>query len=322
MRIRIVGLLLLGALGVTACQESSSPDNSSPLDRPEFARRSSEDKGNETALSNMRAVNARLAARGLHVALNSVEFFTIGRGRPGNRLHTTDTRWVPNDPNRLAQGTDITYMVGTNRGATTSGLTAGQTEAAIDRAMDTWNGQQALRKTSLVKRAYPAGTDITIWDEVIDAVFGTTFDDFAAPGDPFAADIADAGWLPLDFFELTNLLFGGTPGDGANILAFTIGFIFVDENGNPTDLNGDNRLDTALQEVYYNDLFTWGIDVPLPDFDVETVALHENGHGLELGHFGPPPVAVMNQVYAGLRQTPFPSDLAGLRIIWGSWPNP
>ncbi len=98
-------------------------------------------------------------------------------------------------------------------------------------------------------------------------------------------------------------------------------FIFVDGGGNPTDINGDNYLDSALNEVYYNDNFAWGIDVPLPGIDVETVALHENGHSLELGHFGPPPTAVMNPVYAGIRHRLLPIDRAGACAVWESWPK-
>ena len=108
-------------------------------------------------------------------------------------------------------------------------------------------------------------------------------------------------------------------------------FVFTDDDGNPTDVNGDNRLDTALNEVYYNDNFgdpggdragnPWRIEQPLPAIDVETVALHENGHSLGLGHFGPPPAAVLNPVYAGIRLSPLPVDSAGMCTVFGSWPK-
>lgn len=108
-------------------------------------------------------------------------------------------------------------------------------------------------------------------------------------------------------------------------------FIFVDDAGVPTDINGDQYLDTALNEVYYNNTFgdwgsdragnPWGINVLLPGIDVETVALHENGHSLGLGHFGPPPAALLNPVYAGIRQNPLAVDHAGMQAIWGSWPK-
>ena len=145
-------------------------------------------------------------------------------------------------------------------------------------------------------------------------------------GDPFLADIVNAGWLPRAYFEAV-----GGPGGGRGILAFSVTFIFVDGSGNPTDINGDNYLDTALNEVYYNDTFgdssddrvgnPWGINIPLPGIDVQTVVLHENGHSLEVGHFGPPPDAVMNPVFAGIRQSLFPIDQAGMCIVWRSWPK-
>ena len=66
----------------------------------------------------------------------------------------------------------------------------------------------------------------------------------------------------------------------------------------------------------------WDINTALPGIDVETVALHENGHSLELGHFGPPPAAVLNPIYAGQNVTPRPADHAGMCAVWASWPNP
>lgn len=60
----------------------------------------------------------------------------------------------------------------------------------------------------------------------------------------------------------------------------------------------------------------------LADIDVETVALHESGHGLSLGHFRPPPDAVMNPIYAGIRQDLFATDDGANCTLYGSWPNP
>jgi hypothetical protein len=61
--------------------------------------------------------------------------------------------------------------------------------------------------------------------------------------------------------------------------------------------------------------------IPNPGIDVETVALHENGHGLGIGHFGPPPIAVLNPVYGGLRHQPFAIDNAGMCAVYASWPK-
>jgi hypothetical protein len=261
-------------------------------------------------------VNQQLAAQGLSVRAEAIEFYTIGGGRPSNRIHQQAFHWVPNDPRRAAQGEDLTYLVDQSDGATASGLTSAQTEDAIDRSLTTWNGQQCLRKVNLVKRA-DDGSDPDIYD---------WFFGYGGFGNYLVADIVDAGWYPRQFFEDV-----GGPGGGRGILAFSVSFIFTDNAGNPTDINGDNYLDTALNEVYYNDTFgdpgndragnPWGINIALPGIDVETVALHENGHSLGLGHFGPPPSAVMNPVYAGIKHAPEPSDHAGMCANYSSWPN-
>jgi hypothetical protein len=273
--------------------------------------------GDPAVLALLHQINAQLDRSNLNIAAEQIEFFTIGRGRPSSRIHQQEFRWVANDPRRLADGDNITYLVDASDGATTSGLTSAATEDAIDRAFDTWNAAKALKKVNLVKRADMPSVD----PDIFDSFFG-----FGGFGNPFLADIVNAGWLPRAFFEEV-----GGAGGGRGILAFSVTFIFEDDNDNPTDINGDNYLDTALNEVYYNDTFgdpandragnPWRIDQPLPAIDVETVALHENGHSLGLGHFGPPPAAVMNPFYAGPRHVPFASDHAGMTAFWGSWPK-
>jgi hypothetical protein len=273
-------------------------------------------EGDPGVLARMHQINEQLATMGLNIAVEQIDFFTIGGGRPSNRIHQQPFRWVANDARRLADGINITYLVDQSDGATASGLTSAQTEAAIDRGFGTWQADSCLVNVPLTKRA-DSGAD----PDIFDSFFG-----FGGFGNPFLADITNAGWLPRAFFEAV-----GGPGGGRGILAFSVTFIFVDGAGQPTDVNGDNYLDSALNEVYYNDNFgnptgdragnPWGINVALPGIDVETVALHENGHSLELGHFGPPPAAVMNPVYAGIRHSPRPVDHAGMCAVWRSWPR-
>ncbi|HEX2341890.1 MAG TPA: matrixin family metalloprotease [Vicinamibacterales bacterium] len=273
-------------------------------------------EGDPSVLARMQQINAKLRSMGLGIAIEQIEFFTIGQGRPSNRIHAQEFRWVAGDPRREADGTNITYLVDQSDGATASGLTNAQTEPAIDGAMDTWQANRCFKTVNIVKRA-DDGAD----PDIFDSFFG-----FGGFGNPFLADITNAGWLPRAFFEAV-----GGPGGGRGILAFSVSFIFIDDDGNPTDINGDNRLDTALNEVYYNNTFgeagtdragrPWGINSPPPGIDVETVALHENGHSLGIGHFGPPPAAIMNPVYAGIRQSPLAVDSAGMCSVWASWPK-
>lgn len=285
------------------------------LPAPKTARVSAQGEGDPAVLAKMHQINSQLRSMGVNLAIEEVHLISIGVGRPANRIHQTGLRWVAGDPRRLADGNNMTYLVDQSDGATASGLTSAQTEAALDRALTTWDGNPCLDKTNIIKRA-DSGAD----PDIFDSFFG-----FGGFGNPFLADIVEAGWLPAAFFEAV-----GGPGGGNGILAFSVSFIFIDGAGNPTDINGDNYLDTALNEVYYNDNFgspgprlgnPWGINIALPGIDVETVGLHENGHSLGLGHFGPPPDAVMNPVYAGIRQSPLNIDTAGMCAVWGSWPR-
>jgi hypothetical protein len=332
MRNRAIGLLLLGAAALAAC-DGPAPTTSTGDDRPALAQRVKEQpSGNPAVIAMMRDVNRQLKARGLNVRLESIEYFTVGRGRPGDRLHQFDTRWVPGDPNRDALGNSIRFMITSNRGATTSGLTAGQTGGAIRSAMGTWAAAKPLRSAPLVEVTQPAGVDVTVIDKLL---AGGAFDDRpTAPLVLFAADITHAGFAPRGLFESL------APGGGGFILAFSPSLIFVDENDVPLDSNGDNYIDVALNEVYYNDTWgdpaapdpadpnapdpkdhPWGIDVNLPGIDVESTALHETGHSFQIGHFGPPPKAVMNASYGGALQSLLPTDLASMNPLWMRWPK-
>jgi hypothetical protein len=295
----------------------------SPMEAPNAPRfaASASAPPQDPVLAKVVVINARLRAQGSKLAIEGMDFFTIGVGRPSIRIHQEGFRRVPNDPRRLADGDNITYLVRDSHGVTASGLSAAQTAGAIDVALSTWDGTKPLRKVKFIKRSETA-TDPDVFDGFVPG-FG---DPNEATATPFQADIVEAGWRPRGFFEAV-----GGAGGGRSILAFTVSFIFVDQNGAPTDINGDNYFDAAFSEVYYNDNFgdpagdragnPWGANILLPGVDVQTVALHENGHALGIGHFGPPPAAVMNPVYAGIRQSPFPTDLASMSAVWSSWPN-
>lgn len=112
-----------------------------------------EQEGDPAVLAKMQEINENLRAMGLGIAIEEINFITIGQGRPANRIHQTGLRWVAGDPRRLAQADDITYLVDQSDGAPASGLTNAQTEAALDRAMNTWDASKCLKKVDIVKRA-------------------------------------------------------------------------------------------------------------------------------------------------------------------------
>ena len=135
--------------------------------------------------------------------------------------------------------------------------------------------------------------------------------------DVLVADIVHAGWLP-----------GGTFPPG--VLAATFTAVFFTPQGQPTDIDRDGQFDVVLREILYHDAFTWRVN---GNVDVETVALHESGHGLSQGHFGQAfatlannrihfaPRAVMNAAYSGIQHDLTATDNAGHCSLWASWPS-
>lgn len=258
-------------------------------------------EGDATVLQLMNDLNDVLKPQWLDYRVEQIEFMTVGKGRPSARIHQRDFRWVSDDARRQADGDTLSYLVDPSWGeATSSGVSRAATEAAIDRAMARWVGSSCLGP-GVVKRPYPGG-DVTVFDFFLDR---------GGFGEPFAADIVHAGWLSED----SGLM-------APDVLGISVTFIFVDPaTGEPTDVDGDDRMDTALNEIYYNDRFHWSLSGggETGTFDVETVALHESGHAFSVGHFGSPPEAVMNPVYDGVRRKLYPMDHAGLCTAWGSW---
>jgi len=230
-----------------------------------------------------------------------------------DRVLRSPSHWVPNDARRNADGRNITYLVDQSDAVPNGGVGSAQTEAAIDRAMATWNSVTCA-SIPIVKR-----TDSGVDPDVFDGVFG-----FGSVGTPFLADIVLAGWMPPAFFEYL------VPGSGNSILAITLTGIFLDPTID-SDINGDHKVDVAFRETYYNNYFSWGIDADPPIADIESVALHEAGHGLSQGHFGRiftqddglhfAPFAVMNAVLFGQNHMLQGTDNGGHCSIWANWPT-
>ena len=168
----------------------------------------------DPVVAKLHEINGQLQAMGLNIQAAEVHFFTFGQGRPSARILQKDTRWVPYDPNRGGRD-NLTYLVDVSNGNTASGLTAAQTEAAIDNAMGTWDVEKCLRKLDIAKM-YDDGGDYTIFDYF----FG-----FGGYGNPMYADIVNAGWYPKAYFDAV------TGGAGENVLAFSVTFIWISASG-------------------------------------------------------------------------------------------
>lgn len=76
---------------------------------------------------------------------------------------------------------------------------------------------------------------------------------------------------------------------------------------------------TVEADMAMNTKYSWSTDGS-GGIDVETVFLHENGHVLGLGH-SDVTGAVMEAVYAGIRQSLHPDDICGIQTLYGTDPQ-
>jgi len=282
-----------------------------------------------TGSAMLSTINAKLESQGKSCRVLMMEYITAPASeKAGTIVYARDVgnkqlsaHWVPFDPRRGAGTRVITYAVDRTEGAANGGLTAAQTETAIDNAMGTWNTQPCasipITKTNLgfIDLGY------------VQYLLG--FGGIAGWG----ADITHAGWLPGTFFDLVE------QGGSGYILGVTFTFIWVESSG-PTDIDHNGKADVAFREIYYNDAFPWSVAGPAwydPQIDVESIALHETGHGLSQAHFGMvffdaskkftvdhlhfAPRAVMNAVYWDTQRVLLGSDGGGFCSIWASWPK-
>ena len=335
----VLTTVLLLALMLSACDmqdpqlSESSNDKSSVLElrvKPsEALGKISKTKGVKgvdrtmAVQAYLQQVNADLVGRGLSIAVQKVEWVGGGgRFEAGQTVYANDrelriaAQWVPGDPERMADGNNITYVVDKSFAGANSynPIAVVDAEPAIDASFETWN-ELACSNLNIVKREDAAGTNYSVLLNTGDPVI-----------DPFHADISTIGFLPGAIFDAVL-----GPGASSNVLGVTITFVWIDEDGNPTDVNGDGYDDTALVEVWYNDNFAWSTDGTLND--IETVALHENGHALGLGHFGKvfvteknnklhvSPRAVMNAFILGDLHNPLGTDNGAFCGLYASWPN-
>lgn len=270
----------------------------------------------------LESMNKKLESEGVNYRVAMAELITtgsvenIGIGHlviakdVGNKQ--LDVDFVPGDSRRVwsdESGTKISYSIDqTDDDATpkAGSLSAKEGTEAIRNAFQTWND---VKTTELeLTEVDNSGLDIGV------VAFGIN----EKNGSPFVfADIQMAGWGDIDFQE--------------GVLGVTYTFYFTDDEGKPTDINHDKKYDAAFREIYFDPSFEWS-NVGTSGIDVESIALHEIGHGLSQGHFGTviidkdglpkaTPRAVMNAYYIGTFRNLQKTDIAGHRSIWANWPN-
>ncbi len=301
---QIIGFLAL-LLVVLACEQGEDTNKLKPIDDSPLYM---DLPGN---------ASARQAATALPYAVLKAEYFaSAGSGRIGRTIYfrNVGNKQLGDDfvPGLSLDGTnDISYYIDENRPS--EDLSVALSSGAITRAMNTWEAATCSQPA-----IYRVPFDTKMSTGFVSALFG-----FGGSYD-YAADIVHAGWLPAAFFDLLGE-------DGSTyILGVTFTIIYTDDNGDPTDVDNNGEADVAWREIYFNDTFHWADG---SHYDIETVALHESGHGLSQGHFGTAfadagtgalhfsPRAVMNAAYSGIQTTIEATDNAGHCSIWSSWDN-
>lgn len=262
--------------------------------------------------------SARGRLPGQNFALYMGEYITTGEsGQAGRTIYFNNVgnKQLTADfvPGLSLDGSDaVSYYVDQNRPS--ADLAVAVSSAAIDRAMNTWDN---VNCSDLGLTKIPSNNTITTGFVAALVGMGGSFD--------YVADVTHSGWLPAAFFNAI------APPDGSTyILGVTFTIIFTDDDGNPVDTDNNGAIDVAWREIYYNDAFTWKDGAT---YDVETIALHEAGHGLSQGHFGKAfadagagklhfsPRAVMNAAYSGIQRQIGASDNAGHCSNWAAWPQ-
>lgn len=245
---------------------------------------------------------------------NVVYFNNIGNKQlagdfvPGLNLEDTD-------------GTnDVSYYVDDTRPSLD--LTVMETNQAIDRAMKTWD-EVTCSDLGMFETPFngeSSGFIARDLSDQIEELFGIP--DFFGGSYDYFADVTHAGWMDAIFFDVI------AEGGSEFILGVTFTIVWTDEAGNLIDLDKNGKYDVAWREIYYNEAFQWNDG---STYDVETIALHEAGHGLSQAHFGKAfankgglhfaPRAVMNAAYSGVQTSINKTDNGGHCSNWGQWPN-
>jgi hypothetical protein len=329
-----VALAAAAAIGLGACsQDLATPVQ--PGDGSAGLRLSSAPAVEASLMELLESTNATLEAGGYNLRVRKIEAIsgdpdeagaTVLWKNTGNKRLEDD--FVAGDPRRMlgspeggwdADPNDISFAIDQNDATTFNGVGPAVTNAEIRDAMATWDDVQC---SDLGLHEVSTAQDLGFVAAVLG--FGGSTE--------LVADIQHAGWLEVEF--------------GGATIAATFTIIWVDDAGVPTDIDGNGMDDVAAREIYYDAVcqactpvtfWNWeiddGVNEPGQDIDIESIVLHESGHGLSQAHFGKgftthdgtvlhqTSNSVMAAAYAGPRTDLQGTDNGGHCSNWANWPN-
>ncbi|WP_420571096.1 matrixin family metalloprotease [Kordia sp.] len=217
-------------------------------------------KSNQLAAINskLRKQNIAIASiQGMNYGIPSVELIDE------QFVLTLDRHWVQNDP-RNGGDNVVTYNSFTFANFANGSI---PTDAISDDAFARWQGLDC--------------GNINIARVPNNGVFNSTILFLNGENGIPVSDINTVGWLPGFVFDTLDGF------SSTRTLAVAINFIWLDGDGNPTDIDGDGKLDSAYTEIWYNNNFNWAVNPTNNNaIDLASVITHEQGHSLGLGHFG------------------------------------
>ncbi len=309
---------LVVAAGITAlgCQVDGP---SEPASGPSLADNTGLDDATVASIAaQVDEFNANAAAAGSTIRLDYPWMFVVGPGTdPFGRLRSGE-RWPMSTPGYILDESDYTTDV-----------PAADVDATLEAAYDSWN-DVAYAGLEAVRQPDPGG-NFDVLDGTYDGMGNCVFlFDVTSPNLDLGAglifpesDIVVGGWVSPNYFSQCL--------GSSDIIAVTWTFFDVDSNG-------DGYRDRLYVEQFYNPDFTWVTSGsmfldPTGGVDLQSIAVHENGHAHGLDHFGGPinqqpftlkpngrvfnPEAVMNPFYLfGEKRDLRPTDVAGFLTMY------